>query len=424
MLKVIVPFSGKELKSFFKDRFVYSLVAIMLSFFFLLDYNSVQKEKEIINEISSTYIKLYAEYLSASPKNKQIDLDLENVIIGKYDIPFIIVDENNAPTVWYGVKYKTYVFFNGEKVTQYDKSNNARIALLSEVEKMKAKRSPIEVLFFGEYGKQLGYIYYGDSVMIRNLSRRLLLEFIVLLLVLSFLVFEFLNKKSAAHNRFWIGIAKETAHQLGTPVSSLLGWHENLKCIADEMVDDEAKNDVKEVAVQMNNDLIKLNRVINRFSQIGSMPILTEGDINKCINDVTSYFRKRLPQFAKQINIITNPGNIPSIKFNKDLIEWVLENLLKNSMDAIVKQEGIIELETEYFENKKKIIIYHSDNGKGIKKDSFKKIFNAGYTSKKRGWGLGLTLSKRIVEDYHNGKIYVSSSEPGAGTVFAIELPV
>jgi nitrogen fixation/metabolism regulation signal transduction histidine kinase len=174
----------------------------------------------------------------------------------------------------------------------------------------------------------------------------------------------------------------------------------------------------------MHNDLARLRKISNRFSQIGSKPTLKKNNVREIVEESVKYFHTRLPLLGKRIEIKCTFSQMPKVLLNRDLIEWVLENLFKNSVDAIEKNEGLIEIKTELIETDRIVRIQHVDNGRGISWDNQKNIFSPGYTTKTRGWGLGLTLAKRIIEDYHKGQIYVSWSQKDKGTAFFIDLPI
>ena len=206
----------------------------------------------------------------------------------------------------------------------------------------------------------------------------------------------------------WIGLAKETAHQLGTPISSLLGWTEVLR----SMEVDSAAGD------EMNKDLQHLMKIVDRFSKIGSETVLTPNSVNEVVGETVMYFRKRVP---RNVTLSYNGLAMAPVKANLNvaLFEWVVENLMKNSLDAM---QGQGELEVRLSSNEKSVFIDVCDTGKGIAKSNWKRIFEPGFTTKTRGWGLGLSLARRIVEDYHHGKIAVAKSEVGRGTTFRITL--
>ena len=231
------------------------------------------------------------------------------------------------------------------------------------------------------------------------------LGIIALFLLLAYYIFS--TTRRAEQNQVWVGMSKETAHQLGTPISSLLAWQEILKgkLKGDTMLD------------EMGKDLARLEKITERFSKIGSEPVLVESDLVGVIDNVVNYLKKRLSK-----NVIFNVESSSSqinVKINPPLFEWVLENIIKNGADSMVGK-GTISI--NIMQEDKKVVIDIKDTGKGIRKSNWKSVFDPGFTTKKRGWGLGLSLVKRIVENYHKGKVYVKSSELNQGCTFRIEL--
>lgn len=214
--------------------------------------------------------------------------------------------------------------------------------------------------------------------------------------------------KRAEQNRLWAGLSKETAHQLGTPISSLMAWNQLL----------EASGTDKEVTDEIQKDINRLSMIADRFSKIGSRPELRLEYVNETIEKAIQYMKSRIPRRVPIHTHLSEDDH--GALLSAPLMEWVMENLIKNSVDAM-HGEGQIDIYTGI--EKDKVWIELKDTGKGISRKNFKNVFNPGHTSKKRGWGLGLTLAKRIVEEYHGGKIFVKESEPGKGTTFRIELP-
>jgi signal transduction histidine kinase len=231
-------------------------------------------------------------------------------------------------------------------------------------------------------------------------------------IVIAYFSFSYLKKNEQSN--IWVGMSKETAHQLGTPISSLLGWNEILK------INKSNPDKVEDISEEINNDLQRLNKIADRFSKIGSKPALVPTNINELLSSVIEYFNRRLPSSRQktEIKIISNNNSI--VPLNASLFEWVFENLIKNALDAIETKNGLITF--EFYEHESSLIIDVKDNGKGIDIKNRKDVFRPGYSTKKRGWGLGLSLTKRIVEDYHKGKIFVESSIINEGTTFRIIL--
>lgn len=252
------------------------------------------------------------------------------------------------------------------------------------------------------------YIYYEDSTLLRSLSLYPYIQMVVMLVLAVILYMAVVNTKRAEQNRVWVGLSKETAHQLGTPISSLMAWVEYLQAVGVE----------PEIAGELDKDVKRLSTIADRFSKIGSKPDMQLEYINETVRTSLAYMRSRVSDRVS-INMHFSDDD-HGVKLSRSLFEWVMENLTKNAVDAM-SGEGSIDITTG--SDKNTVWIEVKDTGKGISRKHFKTVFKPGYTTKKRGWGLGLTLVKRIVEDYHGGRIYVKESEPGVGTTFRIEFP-
>ncbi len=225
--------------------------------------------------------------------------------------------------------------------------------------------------------------------------------------------------KTVEQASIWGGLAKETAHQLGTPISSLMGWVE----LSMELDKHRGDNRTAEIYANMQSDITRLQRITERFGKIGSYPQQTRIDINTVIGDAVAYFQKRLPNLSKQVELRVIDHELPEIVANADLLQWVFENLIRNSLDAIDKENGVIEIDPRLHPKQHQIVVRYKDNGQGIPRQNRNKIFRPGMTTKKHGWGLGLTLVKRIIEAYHHGRIRLIETS-SQGTTFEIVLPV
>ncbi|MBQ9076969.1 MAG: HAMP domain-containing histidine kinase [Muribaculaceae bacterium] len=252
------------------------------------------------------------------------------------------------------------------------------------------------------------YLYYEDSKLLRSMSYYPYIQLLVMLAFIAVVYFAVLSTKKAEQNKVWVGLSKETAHQLGTPISSLMAWMELLDSLG---VDAETVS-------EMNKDVQRLSTIASRFSKIGSKPQMALSDVNGVVSRSTSYMATRISSRI-DLSVSLYEKKLP-VELSDPLFEWVMENLIKNAVDAM-EGHGSITVTT----GRERDVAYIDveDTGKGMSRKRFKTIFNPGYTTKKRGWGLGLTLAKRIIEQYHSGKIYVRASEPGVGTTFRIELP-
>ena len=276
--------------------------------------------------------------------------------------------------------------------------------LQEKLEQLKSKSNLIEINL-GDGEKQ--YLYYDDSILLKRLSFYPYVQLGVMVLFVLIVYFALISTKKAEQNKVWVGLSKETAHQLGTPISSLMAWMDLLESSG---VDPSLLSD-------MNKDVNRLSVIAERFSKIGSKPEMELIYVNEVLENATEYMRRRV---SDKVLITTHlPSDAEGAMVCLSLFEWVIENLCKNAVDAM-NGEGRIDVYMT--SEKQQIYIDIKDTGKGIARKNFKTVFNPGYTTKKRGWGLGLTLAKRIIEDYHAGRIYVKDSEVGKGTTFRIEL--
>ena len=381
--------------SFFKDTLLLKRIVIIISFSIvtLILWNTYsffkrfKNEERLKMEIVATAMKEFA-----TNQDLEADVSLEDKIIkSNTNIPMILVDENG------NIGANSYL--NLDPVKAKDPA-----FLLKQLEIMKEQNSPIEINFAKN---RTQYIYYRNSDLLNKLSYYPLTLILILTLFLAVIYMMFTSSKVAEQNKLWTGMAKETAHQIGTPLSSLLGWIAILKM---ENVDDK-------YVVEIEKDVHRLNTIANRFSKIGSLPTLKKLDIIAVTKNAYEYLEYRS---SKQISFTFESSKEKLYSnLNEELYAWVIENLIKNAIDAML---GKGQLTVVITADAKNIKIDITDTGKGMAKSQFKKIFKPGFTTKKRGWGLGLSLSKRIIEDYHKGKIVVKNSELNKGTTFQIIL--
>ena len=335
-------------------------------------------------------------------------------VIQKVDYPLIVTDADNRPLYWKNLDIPENV-----ELSTLTKEEKAR--LYYELKKMRKKHWVIPLRYTKRNSKILGYTYFSESASIR------LLKFLPYLVGISFLLFILLGiyglilKKRQEKNQLWIGLAKETAHQFGTPITSLLGWIDILKLKINSAEIDE-KESFDMMLNQMAIDVEQLKKVASRFGKVGSTIKLVDTDIVKVLDETVEYYKLRTPTLTNKINLyfITKMKE-KIIKIDEELFKWAIENLIKNAIDAMQLKGGNIIV--TLLQDEENIDILVKDEGKGMPKKMFNSVFNPGITTKKRGWGLGLSLSKRIIEEYHNGKIKVLESTIGEGTTFEIEIP-
>lgn len=360
-----------------------------------------EKERQIV--------QLYANGLEHIANSTSLDIDytfLFDNIIKPIDFPVILTDVNDNINISSKSDVRNIILdstWNNEEVTDY---------LYARMKEMDAINKPIEVTY--EDSIVLTKIHYGDSDLILKLKYFPYFQIAIATLFLLLGYLGFSNIKRSEQSNIWVGMAKETAHQFGTPISSLMGWLEILKLHYNE------PDKVLDTAEEISNDIEKLTKITNRFSKIGAKPEIKDCSVYEEIKYTIDYFQRRLPQTGKIVNMVIKGDEHSVAKLNPDLFEWVIENLIKNALDAIDNPKGKIEFHIK--ETRRKIEIEVTDNGKGIDLNRRKDVFRPGYSTKRRGWGLGLSLSKRIIEEYHHGKIFVKSSVPGEGTTFKIIL--
>lgn len=317
-----------------------------------------------------------------------------------------VLDENNTiPVVVLG-KDGMVTEYRNVKISASNKSDSVKY-VNKVAQQMKAAGQVIRIPLANNHNDYIE-VCYDESLMLRRIAIYPYIQLGVVMLFVVVAIFALLTSKRAEQNKVWVGLSKETAHQLGTPISSLMAWLAILK--------ESYPND--KLLPELDKDVQRLQLVADRFSKIGSIPEPVPASMNEVLDHVVDYMDRRT---SKKIQMIADlPDEDIIIKMNASLFEWVIENLCKNAVDAMGGECGQIVLHLEQLENK--VVVEISDTGKGIKKKNIKNVFRPGFTTKQRGWGLGLSLAKRIVEDYHHGKIFVKSSELGKGTTFRIEL--
>lgn len=381
---------------------------IVLAVSFLISVSSIYYTNVLVDQLKERerqQVQLFAkaiEYTLNESLNSNILFVSEEIINKNNSVPTILVDENE----------KVMHFRN----IDIDSSRFARTIeqqLSSELHSMADTYDPIIILLKDPntnevFGTQK--VYYRNSFLLTQLIAYPYVQLTVIAIFgfISYLAFNY--SKAAEQNRVWVGLAKETAHQLGTPLSSLMAWIEVIR------EDDYMRQ--KGVADELEKDIQKLKVVTERFSSIGSVPTLKKENIVLLINNVVTYLRPRISSKIR-MEVFTLSDHIPAM-VHAPLFEWVIENLCKNAVDAM-GSSGTIAIKI-LRGNEGKVFIDVSDTGKGIPRSKLGMVFKAGFTTKMRGWGLGLTLAKRIIETYHNGKIFVKASEESLGTTFRISL--
>lgn len=377
-------------------KYIFSIIAVMIVG--LSVYYSNHLAKEMAQE-EKQRINLWAEatrrLISA---NEVSDISfLMEVIKGNTTIPVLIADEEGTVIDHRNLGISEESDMDSEKTERF---------LAQKLAEFKSEETVIPIQIDEETQH---FLYYGKSTILNKLEYYPYVQWCIIVAFFIVLFFVFASAKRSEQNRVWVGLSKETAHQLGTPISSLLAWVEILKSQGvDQSLMDEMEKDVN-----------RLRTIAERFSKIGSKAELTQVALNDILDNALAYMRKRTSNKVL-ITCQYAEGQSYHVAINQPLFEWVIENLCKNAIDAM---EGEGKINVNVSQNNSKVFIDVSDTGKGIPKSKFETVFNPGFTTKKRGWGLGLSLVRRIVEEYHKGKIFVKHSEINVGTTFRITLP-
>lgn len=353
-----------------------------------------------LREDNREVVKLYAEIIAATVKddsNTNINFIFEN-IIKKVKFPIIQSDQDKNPQLW-------------TNLPENIDSDDDRFQMILSMDKIN---EPIPLIFNDKSSGPItfGYLHYGDSRLIQKIQIWTYIELlsIGLFIFFGFIGFSFIRNSEKQH--IWVGMSRETAHQLGTPVSALLGWLDHLK--------DDSSN-IEKIIPELESDIERLQQVSRRFSKMGSMPEMEYFDLSERVEKVLSYLNRRIPTLGKKVELVNDITPDIKIRANGTLISWAIENLIRNSIDCIDDESGLIRISMSQEEYKVKIRI--SDNGCGVPKKDWKNIFRPGFSTKKSGWGLGLSLCQRIINEVHNGEIYILDSNLDSGTVFEINIP-
>ncbi|EAZ79509.1 sensor histidine kinase [Algoriphagus machipongonensis] len=346
-----------------------------------------ERERRQIELLSSAL-----EYAASTAEN--LTFINQEIIQQNYSIPIIMVDQDENPIEFRNIPFKA--------------NSNAEDSVKTLAKELAEMRAEYEPILLREADIN---VFYRNSELLTNLKYYPYIQLAVILVfgVLAYTLFN--QSKVAEQNRVWAGLTKETAHQLGTPIASLMAWIDYLK-------NSPVWEENKEIITEMDKDVVKLRMVTERFSSIGSKPVIQTENLYESIEETINYLR---PRISTKVDLIINADTKDlDAMMNRPLFEWVVENICKNAVDAM-KGKGKITIDVIQ-DSDKFVIVDITDTGKGMEKRMYKKVFNPGFSTRQRGWGLGLTLAKRIIEGYHGGKIFVKNSEVGVGTTFRIVL--
>ena len=370
-------------------KYLLIIVAAAIAAVSLLVSNSLVEDLKLEEERKMEVWASAMGSLISAEENADVSLE-QDILSGNSTIPVVLTDASGSIMQYNNIELDAGAY---------------TLSVLMERAANMRREGRVIPIPLGDLGEQ--YACYDDSMILTKLS---FYPYVQLAVVLLFFLVSFvaiLNSKRAEQNRVWVGLSKETAHQLGTPISSLIAWTEVLK--------EKYPND--ELVPEMEHDVARLQRVAERFSKIGSKPEPEAMDVTAVVSGAVDYVKRRSP--AKVEYSVSYPKNPVLVRMNAPLMEWVMENLCRNAVDAM---DGAGKITVAVSQDDDRVFIEVTDTGKGIAKSLRKRVFEPGYTTKKRGWGLGLSLAKRIVEEYHKGRIFVKNSAIGRGATFRIEL--
>jgi hypothetical protein len=409
--------------------FVGSSVLVLVVFLF-----TNQMIRRLTIEVRTTSSVL-ARFCAAASFPAATDPELQRIfqeVLAGIDFPIVLTDDQGLPRAWRGIGLDPALV----PAASFDSlSVGLRIApgIQARLDRVRVraaeldqKNTPIPMIQ-PTTATRLGAVHYGEPAVLERLRWMPYLSVLGVLLLLALGLWGLAGIRAAEKRTIWVGMAKETAHQLGTPLSSLMGWIELLRGRAEGAQPDAdvaiPAAELRETLAEMDRDVDRLSKVAQRFSHVGSTPSLQLQDVTPVVREAVQYVRRRVPRGGADVTIREHYGEVPPVNLNRELLEWALENLLSNAVTALDKRPGIIEVSVERRAQTEAVEITVRDNGRGMTPAEQRRAFEPGYTTKPRGWGLGLPLARRVVHEYHGGRLAIRDSTPGAGTTVVVSFP-
>ncbi|MCX5801647.1 MAG: HAMP domain-containing sensor histidine kinase [Candidatus Eisenbacteria bacterium] len=403
--------------------------SLLVTVVFLYTSRMVRKLEEQTDTLSEVFAHFCAVATIPASENKQLR-DIYNEVIRRINFPVVVTDVQGRPYAWarIGISVDTVSAEETAKMNPADPPPGPLREIVEIVHELDKVNPPIPMVSPAGKGV-LGYVHYGKSEIATELRWVPLVELAAVFLFMGLGYVGFRSVKVSEQRFIWVGMARETAHQLGTPISSLMGWLEVIKDLVDKAREANAPVTIErslfnQFVDELDGDVERLEKVASRFGSIGSMPKLQLQDVVPVVAEAVQYLRTRLPKLGRELQVVENYETVPFLNINRELMEWAVENVLKNAVDATDTTGGRIEITIRRNPDQETVEIILSDNGKGMTPSEQQRALFPGFSTKKRGWGLGLTLARRIIEEYHGGRIWIRSSEPGKGTVVAMAFPV
>jgi two-component system, NtrC family, sensor histidine kinase KinB len=405
--------------------------SLLVAAVFLFTHQMVQRLSAQVSTTSSVLARLCAQASIPATSNPQLRAIFTDVI-AHIDFPIVITDTTGLPRAWreIGVPTESVPTETIDSLAAGLEISAEHSRLLRQVSgrvpDLDRRHKPIPMTQ-PNTNRVLGQLHYGEPAVLARLRWMPFLAVLGTGLLLLLGMYGLAGIRAAEKRTIWVGMAKETAHQLGTPLSSLMGWVELLRAHVESAPPGGnatlPRAELAETLDDMESDVERLARVAQRFSHIGSAPQLQLQDATPLVREAVQYVRRRVPQNPGGIEIRERYEEVPPININRELLEWAVENLLTNALDALDKRPALIEVAVDRRAETEEVEISVSDNGRGMTREQQRRAFEPGYSTKRRGWGLGLALARRVVEEYHAGRIEIRHSAPGQGTIMVIRFP-
>ena len=396
---------------------------------FLFTHHMIARLSEEVTTTSRVLARFCAMASFPATRNPELQRIFAEVV-GNIDFPIVITDTDTMPRAWREVGVDP-ALVPAESIDSLATGFVIAPPVRARIESVRRRaleldrRNPPIVMTQQGTGQRLGYVHFGEPPILEALRWMPYLTVGGAILLLSLGLWGLTTIRQAERRSIWVGMARETAHQLGTPLSSLMGWIELLRGHAEDTSDPAVRiprEELDETLAEMERDIERLSKIAQRFSHVGSTPVLNLQDVNPIVRQAVQYIRRRLPR-NDEVEIRERYEEVPPINLNRELLEWALENLLSNAVTALEGRRGVIEVSVEKRKETEEVELVVSDTGHGMAPLEQRRAFDPGYTTKHRGWGLGLALARRVVQDYHGGRIYIRYSAPGEGTTMVIGFP-
>ena len=404
---------------FWLKGYLFVGVALLILLVVLYTNRVISRMEEQSAATTRLFSRFIAEVVLRVEESGKMDILRE--VLSEINLPLILTDADGRPFAWHRVGIPEAADKEFETlftIDPHDPPPGKIATLIGLVKKFDASNPPVPIRLEPE-GEVQAYVHFGSSSLQRELRLMPVIQLALFLVFMAVGLQGFRYLKLSEQRSIWVGMAKETAHQLGTPLSALLGWTQLLR----DQVREGRVDEVSASVTEMEEDLKRLSKVTDRFSKIGSKPDLENVSIAEVLDRTVGYFHRRLPTLKADSTLSLNYEETPLVRGNAELLEWVFENLVKNGLDALGEKGGTIEIRTRFDPGRRMVEVYVEDTGRGVPPPLRQRIFSPGFTTKKRGWGLGLALTKRIVEEYHGGEIRLHESQVGKGSTFLVRFP-